>query len=74
MARRLKYRPGPEINDIHLLVDLLELDVWVYWRDKPKHPRVLRNMSLTVLDGACRRGGIRLALPAIPLELENITI
>lgn len=65
MNRRPKYRPGPAIRSLTAAVALIEQGQWFYWirTNRPISPKVLVNMSLATLRGACVHGVLRLALP-----------
>jgi len=56
MPKKNKFRKGEKITLLYDLVGLLMSNEWVYMYDRPKHPRVLMNMSLCVLQGGTRRG------------------
>ena len=66
MPRQKKYRKGRcfrSMMEFHWWVS--DKERWVYWRDRPKHPSVIMNMTYLVVRNAVRRGTI---IEAIPTE------
>ena len=65
MPRPKKYRPGPKIKDPTTAIALIMDGHWFYWAydmTRPKHPKVLANMVVSVLANAARRGLLTLAI------------
>ena len=48
MWRRHKFRPGRKVTGREA-VDLILAGRWLYWHEKPQHPKVLINLPLAVL-------------------------
>lgn len=77
MPRKRKFRPGPVIPHVVVLVAALDTDTWIYWKGRPKHPTFLANLPYQVLRTAVRRGRLRIAVPndeegdAIAAALED---
>jgi len=61
--RRKKFQKGREIQTIQDLAWVLAQGAWVYWRDVPRHPLVIRNMMFSTLQAACQHGIIHEAIP-----------
>lgn len=65
MPRRNKYRPGPQITDASAAIALILDGHWFYWAHdltRPKHPKVLANMVISVIAAAARHGRLTLAV------------
>ncbi len=48
-TKRKKYHPSYLITNLGDLAFLLDQGDWIYIRDRPKHPRVIENMSIITL-------------------------
>lgn len=59
---RRKFVKGPALNTTSSLLFVLERGEWVYLRDTPKHPSVIKNMSLSTLEGMVRAGVLYYAI------------
>lgn len=57
-AKKTIFEKGTAFGSVQELVTWLSIGGWVYWMSdgKPKHPRVIENMSLATLRGAIARG------------------
>ncbi len=48
-TKRKKYQTSYLITNLGDLAFLLDQGDWIYIRDRPKHPRVIENMSIVTL-------------------------
>ena len=62
MARERKFRQGPLVSSVADVVLEMIQGRWMYLGKKPKHPSVMKNMSIATLDFFVRRNGIRYAI------------
>ncbi len=58
-----KYMKGETVESLHHLIDALEAERWLYYRDTPKHWAILANMSVNRLQTDIRYGIIKYAVP-----------
>ena len=61
--KKLKFSKGSKIQNLQELVDALQVGLWIYWKNRPKHPTVLWNMKLNTLRDACTQGLLYVAVP-----------
>lgn len=59
--KKLKYKQGRRIIDMLDLQNAINYGRWIYLFDKPKHPRVLENMTFKTLRCFIRSGQLSLA-------------
>lgn len=62
MAKKRKYHPGAIITSLHLLIEELFAGRYVYLRDTPKHPSVIRSMTLHTIEIFIRGGSFKYAI------------
>jgi len=44
-----KFRRGKQLTTLTDVIEAINKGEWIYWKDTPKHPRILGNMSLVTL-------------------------
>ena len=54
--RKPKFKKGAQVKSLNELIDLILYGSWVYWADRPKHPNVLANMTVSSLRAGIRAG------------------
>lgn len=59
---RRKFKRGGTIHTMSALLYELQHGKWVYLHGTPKHPSILKNMSLSTLEGMVRAGVLYYAI------------